>query len=95
MPIDTHSSQDPPLRTLAPPLALFYASHVHEQSARPHPALPSQFCLAAMCPLIRSPGPPALSRAICSSPSTNQSISLAVRLGSTSAKPGSWGQRRV
>lgn len=66
-------------------------SVVHVQGARPHPASPSQFCLAAMCPLIRSPGPPVLSRAICSSPSTSQSISLAVRLGSTSAKPGSWG----
>lgn len=28
MPIHTHSPQDPPIRTLAPPLALFYASQL-------------------------------------------------------------------
>lgn len=70
-------------------------SVVHAQGARLQPASPSQLCLAAMCPLMRSPGPLALSRAICSSPSTSQSISWAVRLGSTSAKPSSWGQSRI
>lgn len=39
MPIDTHSSQDPPLRTLAPPLALFYTSQLY-MSRVPGPILP-------------------------------------------------------
>ena len=89
----------PPGSFLYPPWPLLWHFAVPlivcAQGARLDPASPSQLCLAAMCPLMRSPGPLALSRAICSSPSTSQSISWAVRLGSTSAKPGSWGQRRV
>ena len=86
----------PPGSLLYPPWPLWHFAMpliVCAWGARLHPVSPSQLCLAAICPLMRSPGPLALSRAICSSPSTSQSISWAVRLGSTSAKPGSWGQR--
>lgn len=96
MAIHIPSPQDPSYTPPAPPLALLRASQLCvPRGARLRPASPSQLCLAAMCPLMRSPDPLALSRAICSSPSTSQSISWAVRLGSTSAKPGSWGQSRV
>lgn len=90
MAIHTPSPQDPSHIHPGPaPGTCLCLSVVCAQGARLHPASPSQLCLAAMCPLIRNPGLPALSRAICSFPSTSQSISWAVRLGSTSAKPGS------